>query len=108
MRLMATDMIIGIDVGTTAVKAGLLDASGTVVADFRAPCTTLHPGPGLVEQDPDAWVAGVAQALAQFGATSHAPRVAAIGLCSQVNTHVFVDARDPVARHPRQCRSHRT
>lgn len=89
---MTADMIIGIDVGTTAVKAGLINASGTVLAGFRAPCTTLHPGPGLVEQDPDDWVACVSQALAQFGAAGHARSVAAIGLCSQVNTHVFVDA----------------
>lgn len=89
---MAKDVMIGIDVGTTAVKAGLLNASGAVLADFRAAYSTHYPSAGVVEQNPDDWVKLVAQALANFAATGHADRVAAIGLCSQVNTHVCVDA----------------
>lgn len=89
---MARDRMIGIDIGTTAVKAAMLDETGTVIADFRAAYTTTQPMPGHVEQDADTWVDLVTQALTGFAAIGHAVRVGAIGLCSQVNTHVFVDA----------------
>ena len=89
---MATDLMIGIDVGTTAVKAGLLDGHGLELASFRGVCATQHPRSAFVEQNPDDWVELIVQALAHIVATGQANRVAAIGLCSQVNTHVFVDA----------------
>ena len=89
---MATDVMIGIDVGTTAVKAGLLDDHGMEHAAFRGAYKTQHPNPGYIEQNPDDWVDLIFQALAHFTASGQANRVAAIGLCSQVNTHVFVDA----------------
>lgn len=89
---MALDVMIGIDIGTTTVKAAMLDETGKALADFSAPYATSHPRPGQIEQNPDDWVELVLQALASFAATGQASRVAAIGLCSQVNTHVFVDA----------------
>ncbi len=87
---MATDLLVGVDVGTTAVKAVAVDADGGVVANFDRAYPTARPAPGVVEQDPDAWMDGVSAALDAFA--PHAGRVAAIGLTSQVNTHVFVDA----------------
>ena len=89
---MATDAIIGIDVGTTAVKAALLDDQGFELAAFRGAYKTHHPNPGHVEQNPDDWVDLIGRALVQLTSCGMASRVAAIGLCSQVNTHVFMDA----------------
>ena len=84
-------VLIGIDVGTTSVKAVMLTASGHRLADFSARYPTHHPGPTRVEQDPDDWLRLVTSALQGFAARAEAPRVAAICLTSQVNTHVFVD-----------------
>ena len=81
-------MLIGIDVGTTAVKAALFDESGRVIRDFAARYSTLRPAPGHVEQNPDDWMRLVDRALEELGRDVS---VKAIGLCSQVNTHVFVD-----------------
>lgn len=82
-------MLIGIDVGTTAVKAALFDENGTALRQFGETYPTHRPAPGQVEQNPRDWMALVVRALAELsrGVTIHA-----IGLCSQVNTHVFVDA----------------
>jgi xylulokinase len=79
--------LIGIDVGTTSVKASLLDTRGTVLKGFADRYPTAHPRPGHVEQNPEDWTRLVHHALEQL----KDPSVAAIGLCSQVNTHVFVD-----------------
>ncbi len=88
---MTEPTLIGIDVGTGAVKALLMDFGGTVLARFARPYATAHPRTGEVEQNPQDWTDGVFAALESFAATSDPSRVAGIGLCSQVNTHVFVD-----------------
>lgn len=83
-------MLIGIDVGTTAVKAALFDMKGNVMRRFGEPYPTMRPAPGHVEQDPAAWMGLVTRALAALSAGVH---VQSVGLCSQVNTHVFADER---------------
>ncbi|MEY4871613.1 MAG: glycerol kinase [Pseudomonadota bacterium] len=81
--------LIGIDVGTTSVKAVMIGLDGTRLAEFAAPYPTARPGPGLVEQDPEDWLRLLRAALEAF-----APQGKALALCvtSQVNTHVFTDA----------------
>lgn len=85
---MAEETLIGIDIGTTSVKAVQITLSGQRVAEVSTPYPTHFPAPGWVEQDPDDWFTLV---LAAFTAFSGHP-VRAIGLTSQVNTHVFCDA----------------
>ncbi len=81
-------MLIGIDVGTTAVKAALFDANGAVLKSFGQRYPTHRPAPGHVEQNAEDWIQLVHAALAELGTAG----VKGLGLCSQVNTHVFVDA----------------
>ena len=83
--------LIGIDVGTTAVKGGLFDLAGGVVAHHEVPYPTARPGPQRAEQDPDHWTGAIDTILAVLMRNAAPGDVAAIGLCSQVNTHVFVD-----------------
>lgn len=92
---MQGDGIIGIDVGTTSVKAAVLDRAGAIRARFARQYPATRRGTNMVEQDPDDWVRLIREALDGFA--DHP--VAALGLCSQVNTHVFVDA-DGNALHP--------
>ena len=82
-------MLIGIDVGTTAVKAAVLEVDGSVVQTFASRYPTQRPAPLHVEQSPHDWMERVISALKQFDEGS---ALQALGLCSQVNTHVFVDA----------------
>lgn len=83
-------MLIGIDVGTTAVKAALFDHAGQVLRQFSENYPTARPAAGLVEQMANDWMRLVTVALAKLG---EGVDVAAVGLCSQVNTHVFTDER---------------
>ncbi|MCC5975953.1 MAG: carbohydrate kinase, partial [Rubellimicrobium sp.] len=87
---MARKALIGIDIGTTAVKAVMADLSGRRLADYAAPYPTARPGPGLVEQDPADWLMHLRAALERFAADG--AEVLAIGVTGQVNTHVFCDA----------------
>ena len=49
---------LGIDVGTTAVKALVVDEAGAVVAEAESPLGVSVPGPGWAEQDPHDWWEG--------------------------------------------------
>lgn len=84
--------LIGIDIGTTSVKAVMTDLSGHRLAAHAASYPLHRPRPGLAEQDPADWWALVMAALTAFAAHPAAGGVAAIGITSQVNTHVFADA----------------
>ncbi|WP_299723358.1 FGGY family carbohydrate kinase [Devosia sp.] len=89
---MAKITLIGIDVGTTATKAVLIDEQGARLAGFALPHPTQRPQAGHAEQNPDDWMRGVLGALQTFAASHDLSGLQAIGICSQVNTHVFVDA----------------
>ncbi|TKK91459.1 sugar kinase [Herbidospora galbida] len=71
-------MIAGLDVGTSAVKALITDAEGRIVARGQASHPTHRPGPGRVEQDPDDWWRGAAEALAQCGAARNRVKILAV------------------------------
>lgn len=86
---MSASHLIGIDIGTTSVKAVMIDLLGRRVAEFAAAYPTRRPATGHVEQDPEDWLRLVRQALEQFARQG---RAAALCLTSQVNTHVFVDS----------------
>lgn len=82
--------LIGIDVGTTSVKAVMIGPDGERLAEFAQSYPTHRPAPGRVEQDPDDWLRLVRAALDRFAPLGPA---AAICVTSQVNTHVFTDDR---------------
>lgn len=84
--------LIGIDVGTTATKAVLLDDRGTRLAQFSRAYPMARPQPGYAEQSPDDWMNAVLAALSSFAEAHDLSGLRGIGICSQVNTHVFVGA----------------
>ena len=84
--------LIGVDVGTTSVKAGLFDSRGILCAQRSSVVATSRPAPAFVEQVPEDWMSATLSGLAEVLDGVSPDDVAGIGLCSQVNTHVFVDA----------------
>ena len=79
---MAGDVTVGIDIGTTSVKAIAADADGTVVARTRVPHPLLAPAPVRLEHDINrAWRAGVEQAYADV---SHDVDVVAVEVAAMV------------------------
>jgi xylulokinase len=85
-------LLIGVDVGTTRTKVAAFDLQGRMLAAAQRDGATRRPRPGWAEQDPDAWLAQVQDATLEVLAALPGAQVGAIGVCSQVNTHVFADA----------------
>ena len=96
---MADATLIGIDVGTTAIKAILIDLDGKTIADVRTelPDQPTRSRAMSSRTRPTGWMASSRRSRA-FAAAHDLGGLAGIGLCSQVNTHVFVDADgDPLS-----------
>ena len=62
----ARDRYLGIDVGTSAVKALLLDEDDRIVAEASAPLQVRRPRPRWSEQDPDHWWSATQKAVASL------------------------------------------
>ncbi len=88
---MTRDVVLGIDLGTSSVKAMLLDSAAAVVGLARAPYPTRHPAAGLTEQDPADWVAAMGTAVGGCLAAAGPVRVGAIGLSGHMSAPVLVD-----------------
>ncbi len=65
-------MYLGLDLGTSAAKAILVDDRQAVRARAACACPVSRPAPGWVEQDPQAWIGAVRTLLAELRAS--APR----------------------------------
>lgn len=60
---------VGIDIGTTSVKAVAVDDKGTVLARSRVPHRIIVPSEGRMEHDARrAWISGPVKALKELGA----------------------------------------
>jgi xylulokinase len=86
--------LVGIDVGTTGVKALAISAEGEVVAKAEHAYSLSTPRPGFAEQDPEAWWNATQSALGELGTRD----IAAIGLSGQMHGLVCLDANDVVLR----------
>jgi xylulokinase len=91
---------LGVDVGTSAVKATLVDEKGRVVGAGAAPLTLATPRPGWAEQRPDDWWRATTRAVGRALRAARGParRVAAVGLSGQMHSSVFLDAANTVIR----------
>ncbi len=97
---MSAELLLGIDEGTTAVKAALFDSDLTVVAEARRPVPVSHPHPGWVEQDPELVLEAVVDTVAELLAESGGREVCAAGLDHQGESVLAWDARDGRALTP--------
>lgn len=91
--------LLGVDLGTTSVKVAVYRPDGTRVAGAARRHPTLRPSPGYAEQLASDWWDGLTSAVAELSSTGTLDGLSAVGICSQVNTHVLASA-DGEALHP--------
>jgi xylulokinase len=85
--------LVGLDVGTTGVKALAITPNGEVAATAEAEYPLSTPQPGWAEQDPEDWWRGAQAALGRLGVEPDA-----IGLSGQMHGLVVLDDADRVLR----------
>ncbi len=89
---MSGPLLLGIDEGTTAVKAALFDCELNTVAQARRTVALVHPRPGWVEQDPELIVGAVVDAVAEVLERAAGREVVATGLDHQGESVLAWDA----------------
>src|SRR5262245_57060287 len=98
------DILLGLDIGTTGVKAALFAADdGRTLASAFEDYPLYHPAPGWAEQDPEDWwratCAATQACLAQAHMQGITPKeVRGVGLSGQMHGLVLLDAQDHVLR----------
>ena len=85
---------VGIDVGTTGVKALALAPDGAIVGRAEHRYGLSHPHPGWSEQDPEDWWTATQAALAELSGID----IAGIGLSGQMHGLVALDGAERVLR----------
>lgn len=86
-------VLVGLDVGTTGVKALALSPEGEVLARAERGYPLSTPRPGWSEQDPEDWWRASEAALADLGVEP-----AGIGLSGQMHGLVCLDSEERVLR----------
>lgn len=89
----APDLLLGVDAGTTLLKASVYSPDGICLGNGEAPQGFSNPRPGWVEQQPAVWWEGMCiathQAMQNAGITGN--EIAAIGLSTQGGTIAVFD-----------------
>ena len=88
-----TETLVGLDVGTTGVKALAITRDGAVIASAEEGYGLSAPHPGWSEQDPDDWWRASRAALDRLDADS-----APVGLSGQMHGLVCLDEHGDVLR----------
>jgi len=93
-------MYIGLDLGTSGLRALLADEAGAIVATADAAYAVANPHPGWSEQDPSDWIEACQAVMAELKARHPVEfgAVRGIGLSGHMHGATLVDAAGEVLR----------
>lgn len=86
-------MYLGIDIGTSSVKAVLVDEHHAIVAQTSDSLVVSRPQPGFSEQEPDSWWRATVNAIRALPAAARAA-VRSVGLSGQMHGATLLDEQD--------------
>jgi len=85
---------LGLDLGTSSLKAVVIDADQRTIGQAAAPLSVTRPRPGWSEQAPSEWIAAAEIALADIGTDCDLSSIAGIGLSGQMHGATLLDEAD--------------
>jgi xylulokinase len=91
-------MYLGLDLGTSGLKALLMDGDQSLVAEATAPLAVSRPQDGWSEQNPADWIAAAEAVLDQLAGQTDLGAIRGIGLSGQMHGATLLDATDEVLR----------
>lgn len=94
------DYLLGIDLGTSSVKALIVTPAGTTKGSGQRSYKIDTPRPGWAEQDPETWVQATVRAVRDaLAAADVSPgEIAGMGFSGQMHTTVLLDRAGGVIR----------
>ena len=91
-------MYLGLDLGTSSVKAIIMNEKGDVVTTHSVPLAISRPHPQWSEQDPLQWWDATEEAIIDLGRRFPMEHIEAIGLSGQMHGAVLLDDQQAVLR----------
>jgi xylulokinase len=91
LRNPGQDVYVGLDLGTSGLKAAAVTPRGETLARASVPYPTARPEPGASEQDPDDWLIATRTAIATLSRQAPPSTWRGIGLSGMIPTLVNVD-----------------
>lgn len=91
-------MFIGLDLGTSSLKAILIDETDRVLAEHSVPLSVQRPHDGWSEQSPQSWCDAARDALQALVAKHDCSGVQGIGLAGHMHGATLVGADDRALR----------
>ena len=88
---------LGLDIGTSSVKACVVDERGRTTARASEPLRLRAPHPGWAEQDPRDWWKAATRVIKR-AVGGRRSSIEAVGLSGQMHTSVFLDRAGKVIR----------
>lgn len=93
------DLVLGLDLGTSGLKALVVDAGGEVVASTTAPYSVSVPKAGYSEQNPGDWKAALKTVVTElYRQLTPDNRIIAVGLSGQMHGSVLYDRQGSIIR----------
>ncbi|MEQ9387668.1 FGGY family carbohydrate kinase, partial [Marinovum algicola] len=87
-------MVIGLDLGTSGIKALAIDDDQSILAEASAELSVDRPHDGWSEQNPADWIAATETAIAALLDRIDPGAVRGIGLSGQMHGATLLDASD--------------
>ncbi|MBQ3794417.1 MAG: xylulokinase [Lachnospiraceae bacterium] len=100
---MTEQLLLGIDIGTSACKVAVFDTNGNVIAQTNKPYKVYYPNSGWAEQDPEEWWQAIVDAIREIldAKTFDPNQIAGIGVDGQSWSAIPIDKEGKVlARTP--------
>jgi xylulokinase len=105
---MSAGYVLGIDVGTTGLKAVALERERGIIAQAERPHELLSLHPGWAEEEPERWWATTLEAIRELLNVVPAHEIAAIGVSGMVPAMLLLDAEGKPLRRSIQQNDART
>ena len=92
--------VIGIDLGTSAVKSCLMNEQGRIVDEASAPYRLYHDQPGYAEQLPEDWITGVKKTIKDITGrfSADVSSIKGISFSGQMHGLVLLDEKGELLR----------
>lgn len=91
-------MYVGLDLGTSGLKAIVIDDDQRILAEATAPLDVSRPHDGWSEQDPASWLAAAETAMSALKAKTDLSGVRGIGLSGHMHGATILDAGHNILR----------
>ncbi|GAK31356.1 xylulokinase [Weissella oryzae SG25] len=95
-----SDVVLGVDLGTSAVKVSAVDRQGKIIAQEAYDYPLSQPKPGYSEQNPEEWVNGTTVAIVRLILNDglSADQIKGISFSGQMHGLVLLNAENKVVR----------